>query len=347
MESELRFSATDLAQTRFAVSPMWEVVTSHRLLRDPAESPLHHRWVTQVRPRVAAAGLDRGWLAELIPAQGYLADFLNPTPGSPFPELSAELAQIRRSRPERVRTELDMLAAWHPRENRSGSPSGSRSGSTARLRLLREAPEQALAKVTEEIEAYWELALAPYWSRIRRLLEADVFHRARQVAEHGSAHVLNELHEHVRWDDGTLTLLRRHCTLSRDQAGSGLLLVPTVFTWPRVLTRITPPESPQLAYPARRVGTLWEPRRTAAAEAVAGVLGRSRALLLAELDTPASTTRLALLCGLSTAAVSQHLTALRAARLVTAHRSGRSVLYARTAIADALLGLQPESIAQT
>ncbi|QES49042.1 transcriptional regulator [Streptomyces venezuelae] len=355
MESELSFSAADLAQTRFAVSPMWEVVTSYRLLRDPAASPLHHRWAAQVRPRVAAAGLDRGWLAELVPAQGYLADFLNPTPGRPFPELSAELAQIRQSRPERVRTELDMLTAGRTAGrtvgqtagqtgSRTGSPDGV-PGSTARLRLLREAPEQALAKVTEEIEAYWELALAPYWSRVRRLLEADVFHRARQVAEHGSAHVLNELHESVRWDAGTLTLLRRHCSLGRDQAGAGLLLVPSVFTWPRVLTRITPPDPPQLAYPARGVGTLWEPRRTDAAEAVAGVLGRSRALLLAELDTPASTTRLALLCGLSAAGVSQHLTALRAARLVTAHRSGRSVLYARTAIADALLGVQPESIA--
>ncbi|MEV8534853.1 DUF5937 family protein [Streptomyces sp. NPDC051211] len=337
MESELSFSATDLAQTRFAVSPMWEVVTSYRLLRDPAESPVHHRWTAQVWPRVAAAGLDRGWLAELVPAHGYLADFLNPAAASPFPELAAELEQIRRSRPDRVRADLDLLADNRMRDSRPPS---------ARLRLLHEAPEQALAKVTEEIEAYWELALAPYWARIRRLLEADVFHRARQVAEHGAAHVLNELHETVRWDDGTLTLLRRHCTLSRDQAGSGLLLVPTAFAWPRVLTRIALPEVPQLAYPARGIGSLWEPRGTGATEAVAAVLGRSRALLLAELDTPASTTRLARLCGLSAAGVSQHLTALRDARLVTAHRSGRSVLYARTAIADALLGLQPEPITQ-
>ncbi|MEV7613260.1 DUF5937 family protein [Streptomyces sp. NPDC089799] len=324
MESELTFSAADLAQTRFAVSPMWEVVTGYRVLRDPGASPLHRNWAAQVRPRVAAAGLDRGWLAALVPADGYLADFLNPTPASPFPTLAEELELIRRSPSARVRSDLDMLAA----NGESGT----------RLRLLREEPEQALAKVAEEIAHYWEIALAPYWARISRLLESDVFHRARQVAEHGSAHVLNELHENVRWDDGTLTLLRRHCSLSRDQAGSGLLLVPSVFAWPRILTRILPPDPPQLAYPARGVGMLWEPRRTGSTEAVAAVLGRSRAQLLAELDTPASTTRLALLCGLSAAGVSQHLTALRDARLVTAHRSGRSVLYARTAIADALLG---------
>ncbi|MCX5211959.1 helix-turn-helix domain-containing protein [Kitasatospora sp. NBC_00240] len=326
MESGLSFSAADLAQTRFAVSPMWEVVTSFRLLRAQAEPPVHGRWAAQVRPRLLRAGLGHGWLAELIPGQGYLADLLNPTPAGPFPTLAAELAAIRRTAPEQVRTELGML-----------DTTGRDLDASPRARLLREAPEAALAKVTAEIEAYWEIALAPYWARISQLLEADVFHRARQVAEHGSAHVLNELHGSVRWDDGTLHLVRRQCALTRDQAGSGLLLVPSAFAWPQVLTRSVPPDPPQLAYPARGIGTLWEPRTGTSADAIAGVLGRSRALLLAELDTPASTTQLARHCGLSAAGVSQHLTALRDAGLVTAHRSGRSVLYARTAVADALL----------
>ncbi|MBT2455481.1 DUF5937 family protein [Streptomyces sp. ISL-86] len=324
MESGLTFSATDLAQTRFAVSPMWEVVTSFRLLQESDEPPLHRRWAAQVRPRLLHAGLDRGWLAALIPGHGYLADLLNPTPAGPFPELSAELEAIRRSSPEQVRTDIAMLRL--------------KSGMSPRLRLLHEDPEAALEKVAAEIETYWELALAPYWARIRQLLEADLFHRARQVAEHGAAHLLNELHDSVRWDEGTLHLVRRHCSLTRDQAGSGLLLVPSAFAWPRVLTRSVAPEPPQLAYPARGIGNLWEPRTAGpAADAVAAVLGRSRAHLLAELDIPASTTQLARNSGLSAAGVSQHLTALRNAGLVTAHRNGRSVLYARTAVADALL----------
>ncbi|WP_329120326.1 DUF5937 family protein [Streptomyces sp. NBC_01465] len=320
MQSALSFSTADLAQTRFAVSPMWEVVTSFRLLRDSNDPPLHRSWAAQVRPRLVKAGLDRGWLAELVPARGYLADFLNPTPASPFPTLAAELDAIRRTPAARVDTDLAMLA-----------------GASARTRLLHEAPEAALAKVTEEIEAYWELALAPYWARIRTLLEGDVFHRARQVAEHGSAHVLNELHESVRWDDGSLHLIRRHCSLTRSETGAGLHLIPTAFTWPRVMTRSVAPDPPQLAYPARGIGTLWESRTTTATDAVAAVLGRSRTQLLADLDTPASTTQLAAQCGLSAAAVSQHLIALRNAGLVTAHRTGRSVLYARTAVADSLL----------
>ncbi|MEU6658839.1 DUF5937 family protein [Streptomyces sp. NPDC046821] len=325
MKSELSFSAADMAQTRFAVSPMWEVVTSYRLLRADQEHPLHRRWTAQVRRRLAEAGLDRGWLAVLIPADGYLADFLNPTPAEPFPTLAEELAAIRRTPAERVHVELDMLA---------GERDLSRS---ARIRLLRQEPQAALEKITEEVELYWEFALAPYWDRIRRLLEADVFHRARQVAEHGAGHVLGDLHESVTWDAGSLHLVRRHCSVTRAENGSGLLLVPSAFAWPQVLTRSVPPDPPQLAYPARGIGTLWEPRTTGSIEAVAGVLGRSRTLLLAELDTPSSTTELAHRCGLSAPGASQHLTALRDAGLVSAHRAGRSVLYARTTVADALM----------
>ncbi|MEV8587011.1 DUF5937 family protein [Streptomyces sp. NPDC051180] len=331
MDSGLSFSAADLAQTRFAVSPMWEVVTSYRILvRQPDTAP-HRRWIAQVGPRIARAGLDRGWLDALIPGRGYLADFLNPTPTGPFPTLEAELDAIRRTPAEQVRRDLETLG----REENGGEGPG-RPGNP-RLAVLREAPEDALRKVAAEIEAYWELALAPYWARIQKVLEADVFHRARQVAEHGSARVLSELHETVRWDDGTLRLVRRHCALTRDQAGSGLLLIPSVFAWPKVLTRSVHPDPPQLAYPARGIGTVWEPRTSDAADAVAAVLGRSRTLLLTELDTPSSTTQLATHCGLSAAGVSQHLIALRNAGLVTAHRSGRSVLYARTAVADQLL----------
>ncbi|MEV7568130.1 ArsR/SmtB family transcription factor [Streptomyces tanashiensis] len=323
MEAGLSFSAADLAQTRFAVSPMWEVVTSYRIVAHQPDSAPHGRWAAQVRPRIVRAGLDRGWLAALVPGLGYLADFLNPTPAGPFPTLAAELDAIRRAPAADVRDDLDTLE--------------QKGVDRSRLRALREDPSAVLPKVADEIETYWELALAPYWARIQKVLEADVFHRARQVAEHGSARVLSELHETVRWDDGTLRLVRRHCALTRDQAGSGLLLIPSVFAWPRVLTRSVHPDPPQLAYPARGFGSVWEPRTADATDAVAAVLGRSRTLLLAELDTPASTTQLATHCGMSAAGVSQHLIALRNAGLVTAHRSGRSVLYARTAVADQLL----------
>ncbi|MFI8084509.1 DUF5937 family protein [Kitasatospora sp. NPDC086009] len=324
MHAELAFSAADLALVRFAVSPMWEVGTSYRLLASGATHPVHQPWIQQVRPRVTAAGLDRGLLAELVPRAGYVADFLNPAPAGPAPTLARELAGIRATPPSRVHQDLERL------RGEQGSPG-------PRLRALQASPPAQLERLAEEIETYWELALAPYWARIRAVLDADVFHRARQVAEHGTGRLLNELHPSASWDDNALRIARRRRTLSRQGAGDGLLLIPSAFTGPHLLTRLMPPEPPQLAYPARGIGALWESRPAPAANALAAVLGRSRTRLLTELDSPASTTELARRTGLSPAGVSQYLTALRDAGLVSAHRAGRSVLYARTSVAEAVL----------
>ncbi|MEU9123567.1 DUF5937 family protein [Streptomyces sp. NPDC048506] len=323
--AELAFSTSDLAQVRFAVSPMWEIAPSFRLLRSAAAHPVHRPWADQVRPRMVAAGLDRGWLAELIPPTGgYVPDFLNPAPAGPAPTPAAERDAIRASPADRVRQDLDHLA----RHQGSLGP---------RLRTLHADPQTRLAKVTEEIEAYWELALAPYWARIRAVLDADILYRARQIAEHGAGHLLNDLHTSLRWDGDALRMARRKQPLTRTTAGTGLLLIPSAFTGPGLRTRTTPPDPPQLAYPARGIGTLWQPRPATQADSLSAVLGRSRTLLLAELEMPASTTQLAHRTGLSPAGVSQYLTALRNAGLVSAHRAGRSVLYARTTAAETLL----------
>nr|ADE22305.1 putative transcriptional regulator [Streptomyces flavogriseus] len=322
--AELAFSTSDLAQMRFAVSPMWQVGPSLRLLSSGSGHAVHRTWLDQVRPRVAAAGLDRGWLAELVPPSGYVPDFLNPAPAGPAPTPAEELARILAAPAAQVRRDLERL----------GHEQG---GLGPRSRTLYAEPQARLARVVEEIEAYWELALAPYWARIRAALDADVFHRARQVAEQGAGRLFNDLHPSVSWDHNALRLARRQPALSRKTAGAGLVLIPSVFTGPGLFTRVTPPEPPQLAYPARGAGALWEPRRTTGTDAIAAVLGRSRTLLLTELETPASTTELAHRTGLSPAGVSQNLTALRDAGLVSAHRAGRSVLYARTAVAESLL----------
>ncbi|MEV5658674.1 DUF5937 family protein [Streptomyces sp. NPDC052291] len=324
----MEFSASDLARMRFSISPMWEVVTSYRLLRAARPAAVHLPWIEQVRPRLVEAGLDRGRLAALIPPSGYLPDFLNPAPAGHAPALHEELDAIRGSTTAAVRRDLEHLGHHLDRP-------------APWIGTLNADPKSGLAEVTDEIERYWELALAPYWQRMRTVLDSDVFHRARQVAEHGAGALFNGLHAKISWDDNTLRLVRRQETLHRTTKGAGLLLIPSVFAGPGVLTVVRDEEPLQLAYPARGVGLLWDRPAPARSEAVTAVLGRSRTRLLTELQAPASTTELARRTGISPAGVSQFLTAMRDAGLVSAHRAGRSVLYARTSVADDLLGTRP------
>ncbi|SCG71530.1 ArsR/SmtB family transcription factor [Micromonospora humi] len=316
-------SAGAVARVRFAMSGLWEVVAGVRVLRDPGRHAIHLPWAGRVRPRLAEAGLldpEAGLLWPLVPpAPGYLPDFLTPPPAGLDPDLAEELATLRATAPEAVRAQLDLLPGPRP----------------AALGALYADPVTGLARLAAEVEAYWRLAVAPDWPRIRAVLDADVFHRARRMAADGAAGLLNDLHERVRWEGDALLVSQRHCTAPDVPVGGGLVLVPSVFVWPSVLS-ISAGDVPQLAYPARGVGTIWE-TPVGAPDALGAVLGRGRARLLAALDAPRSTTELSRRTGLSPAGVSQHLTALRAAGLVVTRRQGRSMLSSRTAVADALV----------
>lgn len=326
MPAMLSFTAEELALVRFSVSPMWEVLTSFRVLNRPGLYPVHGPWFDQVRPRLAAAGLLNGRLGALFLDEGYVPDFLTPAPTVAMPSLADELAAIQATPADHLSADLDIYA-----DKLAGGP---RPAFAERLRTHR---EQALCELSVEIEQYFQIALAPYWSRIRTLLDADIYHRARQVAEHGAARLFNELHPDLSWNGGTLQMLHRQRVLCRDDNAPGLILVPSAFAWNKVLTRSATGDVPQLCYGARGVGTVFVRRAPGPCEAVAAVIGRSRALLLAELEAPASTTELAARTGMSAGGVSEHLTALRGAGMVSAHRAGRSVLYARTSVADSLL----------
>jgi DNA-binding transcriptional ArsR family regulator len=325
---ELWFTTGDLANVRFAFSPLWEAVASLRTLAAP--DAVHRPWADQVRPR-----LPRG--PELDAARALastLPGFLAPPPATPMPDLDMELAVLSATPPGVVRASLNAMAGPRP---------------TA-LDPLYLDPPAGLADLVDQVRAYWDVALAPYWPRVLTLLQGDVLHRARQLTAGGTRRLFADLDPRVRWQPDVLYVGTR---TSRAVAldGRGLLLVPSVFAWPTVYAKLDPPWQPTLRYPPRGVGTLWWTSRESAAsagsagsaaasartDALGAVLGRSRARLLAALDAPASTTDLARRTGLSPGAVSQHLTGLRTAGLVSPHRSGRWVLYARTLAAETLL----------
>ncbi len=288
-------SAGAVARVRFAVSCLWEVVAAVRVLRDPGRHAVHLPWANRVGPLVDTDSL----LWRLIPREpAYVPDFLTPPPPGLTADLGAELAVLRATTGDEVRgVDLDRLCA--------------------------------------DIAEFWRVAVAPDWPAIRLLLDAEVFARARRLAEDGAAGLLNDLHERVRWEGDTLSVSKRYCTAGDVPQGSGLVLIPSVFVWPSVLG-VFSGDVPQLAFPARGAATLWEARATDPAP-LGALLGRGRAQLLLAAGAPSSTTELARRTGMTPGAVSQHLQVLRAAGLVVAHRRGRTVLTVRTALAEALL----------
>jgi DNA-binding transcriptional ArsR family regulator len=245
--------------------------------------------------------------------------FLAPPPATPVADFDLELRTLRATPPQRVRDDLRNFE------------------STPRLDALRQDPETQLALLAASITEFFAAVLAPYWPRIVTIYEADVLHRARRLLDGGLTRLFDDLDAKLTWQTDSLRIAHRRSSGRKSLDGQGLLLMPSVFVAPLVFSLIHPPYQPTLRYPPRGAAALWESRAAEAPAALAAVVGKGRARLLAELDAPASTTDLARRTGLSAGGVSQHLTALRDAGLVDAHRTGRYVLYVRSRVGEALM----------
>jgi DNA-binding transcriptional ArsR family regulator len=98
---------------------------------------------------------------------------------------------------------------------------------------------------------------------------------------------------------------------------------------------------PTLAYGPRGVAKLWSTSSSVPnGTAIEAALGTGRASILKNLlPVPSTTTELANQLRLSPAAVSAHLSRLKAAELVEAHRCGKRVYYRLSYAGESLLGI--------
>lgn len=320
----LRFGPADAGRVRFAVSPLWEAMAAARVLTDARSRTHHLPWLEAVRPLLA--GLDLMPLLALQPRHGYAPDFSTPAPTSPLPDVKEQLAEVRRAPLKQVREEIARALS-----DRSGEPVPPGAWDLTR------SASRARTRVADALESVWESLVSPHWPALRTLLEADIAFHGRLMTERGLEHVLPALHHTMQWSGDALRVDRngRH---TRVLHGEGLLLMPSAFTWPFVAVTFEESLQPSIVYPARGIAELWQPDTSSTADSLAGLIGRSRATILASLREPATTTTLARRHQLSMGTVSEHLSVLRESGLVSAQRRRTQVLYVITELGGALIG---------
>ena len=311
-----------MTRTRFAIAPAEELTFSLRLFRDPATAALHLPWIEQTRGLVA--DLDLLPLLALLPAQGYIPDFITPPPESPLDTIDDALERVRATPAKQVVRELNLFESQH--------------GGTlpAPAEPLRQHPRREVPRLVKTMAAYWRRAVEPHWPRILALLSADLRYRATRLTEGGPEALFDDLHPTISFSGDWL---RIDMPWDRDVEleGRGLLLIPSAFSWQRPSVIMLDPWQPTLIYPARGVALMWEEERAVAPE-LGALIGATRARILTALDAPQSTTELARHLGLTPGGISQHLSVLAKAGLATSRRERRVVLYARTARGDGLIG---------
>ncbi|XVV01652.1 helix-turn-helix domain-containing protein [Actinosynnema sp. CA-248983] len=293
---------------RFAVSPLWETVAALRVLAGP--SPVHQRWTAWAQPRLAELGPDPSLLTTLA-TMPVVPEFLIPTPGMRSMDIDTELQWLPHvAQPARV-------AAALPDD--------------PRLRPLLE-DQATLTAVLDRLRQVHDAVIAPVWPRLEAALQSDIERRGRRLVDQGTPTVLAELHPDVTpHPDGIAVWGRPVVAGERD-----LVLVPSAFIWPDVYLRDSPRRL-ALCYPAHGLGSLWERRRAPAGDALARVVGPTRARMLRELGRPSTVSELATRLGVTVGAASQHLAVLRAAGLALSTREGRKVVSMRTDLGQALV----------
>ncbi|MCP2201840.1 ArsR/SmtB family transcription factor [Lentzea flava] len=304
---EFVLGESDLVDVRFAVSPLNELTLSLRVLKDPAKYPLHLPFARRVRD------VDTEVLLALSNDRGWTPDFLSPRPLTPFTKIEDEFAALRGVSTRTMRRDLRAVLGEVPAVLRDRN------------------------RVLDALETYWEVVFSGHWDRMRTVLEADIAHRGREMAQHGLAAMLSGISDRITFVSPVVRVHIAGVEPRRVEAGGqGLTLVPSVFAR-RTAVPVDPAAPPLLIYAARGLGTVWETGRAHGPAALAGVLGQVRADLLAGLGEPRSSTDIARRTGVTTSAVNQHLRALRDAGLVASQRHGRSVVYARTELGEALV----------
>ncbi|HEY1330189.1 MAG TPA: DUF5937 family protein [Actinomycetota bacterium] len=312
----------DLLTVRFAWSPLWETLHAVRTFVDARSRPYHAAWQEVVADE--ADRLDLSPLFAITPLQGFTPDFLTPPPKVPDPSIRDQLDAVRATPADQVALELrrcrDALADPGARQEVD--------------RMLSD-PAAARDLLAERARIVWERIVAPFWARVRRLLDADIAHQSRELSRRGLGPMIDGIDPRIHWHAGAV-VVDDGSRATVPLAGRGLVLMPSAYVWPSVAAIVDTPWQPTIAYPARGIAELWQ-QPPAPPHALLRLIGRTRALLLASLDQPTSTSALAEILGYSVSGTSGHLIALRDAGLVAGTRHGHEIRYVRTPLGTKLI----------
>lgn len=314
----LWFSADDLVRTRVAPpDPFAETVFSMIPLRGGA----HAGWRRTTRrllpgPLQPLAGINpgRGPILDVLSIAGrsvHMEDGLDQLLGAPRGVFDAE---------------VEYFAV----EN-NGVPPG--------LRWLLQPDRGAPRPLAGALRAYHDIAVGPYWRRLHTHLEAQRSRAGRLIAEGGIERLFADLEPAgICWRS---PMLEVHTDREREYQldGRGMLLAPSVFCpYPVFCHDMSGVHPSVLVYPAA-------PERLLAAQlwsapvdrTLAGLLGETRAKVLAAAAGGASSTTLARRARVAVSSASEHARVLREAGLLDTQRRGGAVHHSLTDLGVRLL----------
>jgi DNA-binding transcriptional ArsR family regulator len=315
------------AAVRIHISPYWTALASVFEVLGEMPRGCPERWIAHVRS--AIDGLDLAPLLPLVGTDGvHVLPVLVPITDHTTPTIDDELAEIR-AIPE------DVVHASLAAEYGSDVP--------AVYEPYRADPGAALARHCATFRAYWERVFAALWPRMETALEREAILLGHALATEGLDGVLTRVHPRIAVADGRLRIQRCIRELDADLRGRRISLLPMICGDDAIMTEVDRDDVVAIGYGTPQLGELWdELTGHELNEALQALLGESRARILLALDSPVTTTHLAMSLHLSAGTVSHHLAALARADLVSGIRLRNRVYYRLTSRGRRLRDLYTE-----
>jgi len=305
-----------LARGRFAVSPLAETLAAVMTLRARRKDPGLEEWLRAHQRRFREYVDSDPFVPAFLDAAFHThwnADFVVQPPLHADRTFHAELRHVRETPREVALRDLGV--------------------SRAQVRGTPLDVPDLTDRCADVLEWVWSRTVRPDWPRRRAILESDIVARTHQLSTRGWAAALDGMRPGMRWlGDGRLRI-NAYDNPPRDIGDAELLFVPVTSRggwvgWDE-------PHRYLITYPCSGVLVAQQPATSSAA--LRRLLGPARAIVLALLDAPRSTSQLVAVTGYGLGSVGGHLRVMLDAGLVRRRRSGRSVLYYRTPLGDDLV----------
>jgi DNA-binding transcriptional ArsR family regulator len=319
---EIECGPEDLANIRFAFSPLWECQTAFRAWTNPAGHSLLQPWISMVGKKLEKGSWEPLRSMGSVP-RGIIPDFLSQPSLTARPRFHDEVGNLLRTPREVVRREVEAACP---------------GGVPRALRGALDDPRKFLAEMAAVLEKFWRRAIEPFWGTMRQKLEGEVLYRAHALAFGGPGDLFRDLHKDVHYRGNRLTIFTR-CCWSGGSRRRGLWMMPSIFSWPDVYLTVRPPWRPMLTYPARGIAELWDQEQYLASRGLVSLFGKTRMRVMLQLRSPQTTLGTARVLGLTTATVSEHITKLQRAGILERTRLGRSVFYTLNDLGSRLLAV--------
>ncbi|GAA1718405.1 winged helix-turn-helix domain-containing protein [Kribbella yunnanensis] len=314
----IHFTAADVGRVTFLPEPepLRQAALAARALGAGQTSATARRWRRVAASRVRPA---MGPLFKLISPTGQFPGFL--TPQVDRAGLESAIECLLETPADLMRAELapHLPAEIHPY-----------------MRALLRGRADARRALGGAVREFHRLVVGPSAIDLGRAHAADLAIRSRTVLTAGSEALLATLHPKVAWQDGLLSFTMPF-EYDVKLAGRGLRLCPSPFV-SECLIFDEPAVAPLLVYPTVALPAV-DPDEQDSADALAELLGRTRAAVLRTLAAPAGTGQLARRLNISIASASEHARVLRTAGLLTTDRSRGTAHHSLTPIAVQLLGM--------